>query len=124
MPVIIEIPDWRPARINEFVHKHWAVGHRKKKADRDMLAMYSRGKPKPEWARQVDMEITLKGKQQEADPDSYWKSLLDGLVHAGMLIDDRGMFCRLGQVTYKRGDATHTTIILTDLPKKLINGPA
>jgi hypothetical protein len=48
-------------------------------------------------------------------PDSYWKSLLDALVHAGLLVDDNRQHVQLGEVEFERGTARATTITLEDL---------
>jgi Holliday junction resolvase RusA-like endonuclease len=52
---------------------------------------------------------------RERDPDASWKSVLDGLVHARMLIDDSRKWCKLGDVTFERGSERATTIQLTDI---------
>jgi Holliday junction resolvase RusA-like endonuclease len=52
---------------------------------------------------------------RERDPDASWKSVLDGLVHAHMLIDDSRKWCKLGDVTFERGSERATTIQLTDI---------
>jgi hypothetical protein len=41
-------------------------------------------------------------RQRGADPDAYWKSLLDALVHAGLLVDDSPKWCELGPVRFER----------------------
>ncbi len=64
--------------------------------------------------RRVDLKITNR-LGRERDPDASWKSVLDGLVHARMLIDDSRRWVKLGDVTVERGSERSTCITLTDL---------
>ncbi len=111
------IPAWRPARLNELLSGSWHQAARRKKSDRVFIATYAQqaGIPHATGKRRVSLEITLKGRQQQVDPDGYWKSLLDALVHARMLIDDRSEFCELGSVTYSRNGEARTTIVLEEI---------
>lgn len=113
----IPIKRWRPASLNQLMSGHWRAKHRLKLADRELVGMYAvqAGVPKAEGKRRVSLEIVLQGRQQEADPDAYWKSLLDALVYAGLLVDDSREWCELGAVTYSRGDEGSTTIVLEDV---------
>ncbi len=110
----ITIEKWRPARLNEFVGKHWSMGAKLKKLDRTIVFAHSTTKPKAEEKRRVDVHMVLGPRQKESDPDSRWKSLLDALVFSKMLIDDTGMYVQLGDVTYSRGEPK-TIITLTDM---------
>jgi hypothetical protein len=49
-------------------------------------------------------------------PDSYFKSLLDALVSAGLLVDDSAKFCELAPTTYERATRRASVITLTDIP--------
>ena len=44
-----------------------------------------------------------------------WKSLLDGLVRAGLLVGDCADFVELGTVEFRRGVESCTEVILEDL---------
>jgi hypothetical protein len=79
------------------------VAARRKKADAQMIAVYGRSIPKAVGKRRVDLEIILKPKQRGGDVDAYNKSLLDGLVRCGLLVDDNRQHVELSQPTYSRG---------------------
>ncbi len=117
---VIEIPQWHPAKLNQLVGCHWAVRSKLKKRDWQIIALYASGyrsmATTAAGKRRVSLVITLAPRQRGGDPDSYWKSLLDALVHAGLLVDDSPKWCELGPVEYRRGSEMATTIILEDLP--------
>lgn len=75
--------------------------------------------PKATGKRRVSMEITMGKGMREYDFDNSWKSLLDGLVKAGMLVDDRNAYCQLGTITHIRDSSKWnewgTTVILEDV---------
>jgi hypothetical protein len=45
---------------------------------------------------------------------AYFKSLLDALVKAGLLVNDSGRWCELGPVTFDRRPPRQTAVILQD----------
>lgn len=111
------IPEWRPMRLNETMGRHFHVIGRRKKQDRAIVWAYclKERAPAATGKRRVSLEITLSGRQKEADIDAYQKSVLDSLVHAKMLIDDSGKWAEWGGVTYRRGKQGKTVIILEDV---------
>lgn len=111
----ITIPNWKPAALNEYVGKHWTVGHKLKKRDREMIKSHTIFQSFAVRKRRVDCHIELGPKQRQTDPDSRWKSLLDALVAAEQLVDDTSEWCQMGEVTYSRGKLK-TIITLTDIP--------
>lgn len=117
MKHIMTIKDWRPATLNKLIGSHWATAGQLKALDRSLVghAVKYHDVPKATSRRRVDVHIVLKGRQQKADVDAYWKSLLDALVQSGALGNDTRQWCMLGDTTYSRGDQTSTTITLTDL---------
>jgi Holliday junction resolvase RusA-like endonuclease len=64
----------------------------------------------------VSLRITLARGQRGPDPDAWWKSALDALVHAGLLTDDNRQGVELGPVEYDRGPHRKTVITLEDIP--------
>jgi hypothetical protein len=113
------IPRWTPVAVNILLHCHWATAARRKAVDRNLIAGYClfHRLPIATGPRRVDLLIT-RGKSQrgrDGDPDCFWKSLLDSLVHAKMLIDDSRRWVQLGSVTFDRGPERATTITLTDI---------
>ncbi len=111
------IPNWIPVALNRYVGRHWSAGHKLKKVDRQIIMGYTllNRFPQATGMMEVSMVITLQGRDKERDPDSMWKSVLDALKHAGLLVDDSRRWCRLGDVSFQRGDVRSTTIILTEL---------
>lgn len=111
------IPNWRPARDNELINCHWRTKHKRKKADAETVGVYAMVAKVPPAIdkRRVSLEITLKGRQQQADPLAYAKSLLDALVACRLLIDDKAQFMEWAGVMYKRGKDAGTTIVLEDI---------
>ena len=113
----LTVPGWHPARLNQWDGCHWSRRSRLKKADRELIACYARlaeialatGK------RRVSLHLTLGPGQRAGDPDSYWKSLLDALTHAGLLVDDNRQNVELGPVHFVRGETCETLVILEDL---------
>ncbi|WP_435018466.1 hypothetical protein TA3x_000440 [Tundrisphaera sp. TA3] len=113
----ITIPRWHPATVNQLLGGHWSKGHRLKKRDRQMIWAYAQGKPKATGKRLVELTIILKPKQRGSDPDAFFKSLADALVHAGLLKDDNRQGVELAPVAYERGTEADwgTRIRLTDI---------
>lgn len=52
---------------------------------------------------------------KECDPDAFWKSTLDSLVHAKLLVSDTPQGVVQGDVTQTRAKKLKTTIILEEL---------
>ncbi len=117
MTQLLTIPGWHPARLNELMHCHFATRAKRKRIDRDMVAGYAllNGTTKAEGKRRVFLHLTLAPKQRAGDPDAYWKSLLDALVHAGLLTDDNRQGCEIESVTFARGEKRKTATILEDI---------
>jgi hypothetical protein len=112
----LTIPNWQPATVNQLL-----VGVRGrirlKKQDRELVGWYARaaGIPRATTPRRVSLRITLGPRQRAADPDAHWKSLLDALVCAGLLVDDSRKWVQLGAVVFERGPARSTAIVLEDV---------
>jgi hypothetical protein len=112
----IVIPNWHPCRLNDLYAGHWARRARLKRADRELIGAYARLQaiPRATGKRRVALTITLGPRQRAADCDAYHKSLLDALVHTGILLDDSPAWCELSPVQFRRGERG-TEITLTDL---------
>ncbi len=117
-PVEIRIEHWHPAKLNELMGGHWSRGHRLKKRDREIIWAYSQKAAHAIHKRRVELTITLKKGQRAADPDAQWKSLLDALKHAGLIVEDNRQGVELLPVRYERGTETDwgSVIRLWDLP--------
>ena len=112
----IHIPRWRPTPLNKLLSGHWSKAARLKKADKHMIWSHSLLVPKATGKRRVDLHVILGPGMRRTDVDSMWKSGLDGLVAAGMLIDDTTEWTELGSVTFGRNKAEGSTVItLTEI---------
>lgn len=115
--VTLTIPGFRFATLNELMRGHWAHRSRLKRRDRCAVALFARlaGLSAAAGKRRVSVSITYSGRQQAADVDAYWKSLLDALVAAGLLVDDSPAWCEIGEVRQARGETTATVIELENV---------
>jgi len=114
---VLFIPGWIPTSLNK-LSGHWAERGRKKKAERNLLAaivaVQRVGEAKGR--RRIDLHLVLPTGKRSPDPDNLWKSVLDALVHAKILIDDNPTWREQGVVTYARslGGLTGTFILITE----------
>ena len=85
--------------------KHLTSIRKIKRLDRDIVAAYARqnGLAKADGKRRVTLTLTLTAAQRRCDPDAYWKSLCDALVHTALLLNDSPKWCVLELVQYDRG---------------------
>jgi len=111
----IVISNWHPARLNELLNACKWKRLRIKKDDKELVAAYGRDVPKATGKRRVSIMLTLAPRQRAGDPDAYWKSLLDALVKAKLLLDDNRQHCELGTVEFERGKKRETRITLEDI---------
>lgn len=113
----LEIPHWHPTRLNDLVNCHWSKRAKLKKSDREWVGAYALLKriPPAKGKRRISLVLTLDPGQRAGDPDAFWKSLLDALVHCKLLVDDNRQGVELGTVKFKRGQAQETEITLEDL---------
>jgi hypothetical protein len=111
------VPRWHPQPLNKLLGCHWGTRAKLKRADADMIAIYAMqaGVPRATGRRRVVLRLTLGPGQQAADPDAYWKSLLDALARAGLLVDDNRQGVELGGVVFDRGVEQAMTVILENL---------
>ena len=117
MEYTITITHWHPARLNQWDGRHWSVRAGLKKADRVLVAWYAKACRVPEaiCKRRVSLILTLASRQRSPDPDAFWKSSLDALTAAGLLVNDSGLWCELGTVKFRRGQDRQTELVLEDL---------
>lgn len=122
---LFSIQNWQPATVNELLKLHWSAAAKLKKRDKGYIAVHSLKVPKAKGKRQVILTIYLGYKQRGADPDAYFKSLLDALVHNQLLVDDSPKWCELMPVRYDRhSDRQKETVIelidVADVPKRRV----
>lgn len=121
MKYTIVIPDWHPASLNQLLALHWAERNRLKSIDATMIRAYGLEAGVPEAQGRRRVTLTLMSRRTRRDPDASWKSLLDGLVTAGFLIDDSDPFAELAPIRYATGPRT-TIIELEDLEEDRVEG--
>lgn len=115
--LLIEIPNWHPAPLNQLLGGHWARAARRKKTDRRMIEAYCylAQVPRATGKRRLSLTIVLAPGQRACDPDAYHKALLDGLVHCGALRNDSHRWVELAPVQFERGKNKTTRIVLEDV---------
>jgi hypothetical protein len=112
---VVRFNDWHPTRLNELLGNSRAAG-RKKKKDREVLVAGFHEVPKASVKRRVYLRITLGPGQHGGDVDAYWKTVLDGLKHAGAIVDDRQKWCEIVPMpAYERGPVRKTEITVEDI---------
>lgn len=112
----ISIPNWQPAKINEWDGCHWSKRAKLKKSDRNIIKHYSKHVPEAAGKRLVKLVIQLGYRQRGGDPDSPWKSLLDALTANKLLVDDNKEYVELAPVEYLpnlSGKDGHTASFIT-----------
>lgn len=111
------LEDFTPTSLNR-LKGHWGAGHRLKKSDRQLVAHYAReqGLPEATGRRKVGVYVTLGPKQRAPDADNLFKSLLDALKQARLIVDDGPLHLELGPVEYSRGPRRRTVVALEDVP--------
>lgn len=117
----LTIHGWLPTRLNQL------IGHRRKagalkKRDRIVISNAARfqGIEMASGPRKVGIELTFGKGDRSGDPDAYYKSLLDGLVHAGLLTGDTYRRVQFTQPVFKRASKRKTVITLEDVE---VEGP-
>ncbi len=117
MTQTLTIDGWMPCRLNTLLRLHWSIRNASLKLDAQVLAVEAReqGITKATGRRRVSLEIRHQRRVTPPDPDSLWKSLLDGLVKCRLLVDDSAKFCELGPVSVVAADGRGMTVVLEDL---------
>ncbi len=110
------IPGWAPTFDNR-LKCHPMVAHRRKKRDADVVATAALvfGVPKATGKRRL--AVTIRGRYGRF-PDDFapFKSLLDALVRAGLLVDDARQWCEVVfPPTFERAMAKETVLVLEDI---------
>ena len=101
--ITIKIDNLQPTPLNKLLG-NWRAAMGLKKKDRNIIAWHCLNLPKASQKRRVTLTIILGKGQRGCDPDAYFKSMLDALVHAGMLVDDSYKWIELAPVKFIRGD--------------------
>ena len=116
----LTIIGWTPTPLNQLLGNHWKA-HRLKKADREVIiwAQHCVRLPTAVTRRRVSLQIVFGKGQRRCDPDAYWKTVNDALVHAKLLVNDNPRWCQLGSVDVSREETAATRILLEDIPEEI-----
>lgn len=118
MSYTVRIDGFHPARLNELLTMHWAKAQRRKQADYQVLlvAMQNGKVPNATGPRSLHLTWVMGPRNKvKPDPDGLAKSLLDGLVRTGRLVDDNPAMLTFLPVTYQRAKEKGIVLTLTDL---------
>ena len=121
------ITDWHPTSVNVLLGAAYAgrgarfAAAARKREDAKLLAIYCRvfEVPRATGPRRVSLTLGLGPRMRSPDPDNLWKSLLDGLVKCGVLVNDSPRWCEPRWCGTTRG-LKATTVVIEDLPKKMM----
>lgn len=115
----IEIPGWHPTTLNKLMNVHWAVRGRMKAQDASIIKRYAEESdvPPADKIRVVTLTYIIKEKSRAKfpDEDNIWKSPLDALKHAKMIVDDSPDWLKKNPVVYLRAKEKGTIIELEDV---------
>lgn len=113
----IRIPDWWPTPLNQLINRHHMAAHRLKKTDAQLIQLMAQrqGVPAATGKRRVSLVIILPPRRRAPDPDAFWKSLLDGLVGAGLLRNDSQHWVECSPVEFARGKRLCSYVTLEEL---------
>jgi hypothetical protein len=96
------IEGWRPVPTNLYMRMHFGKRKRTRKRIAEILALYKRLNkvPDAQGKRRVGLHIMLGKWEKRADPDAYWKALLDAMQDAYLLTDDSYEGVELAPIKY------------------------
>lgn len=116
---VLHMPDFTPVSLNVLM-RGVRQRIRAKRGDRDLIALEATLQqiPKATVCRRVSLFITIARGQRVLDEDNCWKSILDALVCAGLLVNDSPVWVKRGDVHWARavhGCQRTTFIVLEDM---------
>lgn len=112
----LEIPGWMPTPLNKLMG-HWGTRSKNKAKDRSQISMALKvyNVSKATGKRKVSIIVILPKGKRACDPDALHKSLLDGLVQGGGLVNDSKDWVAFTQPLFARGEYLCTYITLQDI---------
>jgi Holliday junction resolvase RusA-like endonuclease len=116
MTHMLHIEGFLPATVNQLLAAgRWAW--KLKKKDRERVAMHARlvGIPPATGKRRVTLTLTMGHRMRTPDPDGVWKSILDAMKYAKLIVDDRKECVELAPVRFGRAKVKATTVVLEDV---------
>lgn len=111
----VVIPGWCPPSLNRLLRRHWSVVSRAKREAEGKVAgaCAAAGVHRAMGRRRVSLSV-FRADGKHADGDNLWKSILDGLVKVGALVDDGPRWLEAGPYLAAPGE-TRTVIAIEDL---------
>lgn len=119
----IVIPDFLPTSLNKLLRMHWSKRLKVQQSEWDLIAYYCAGSDNnpgirralaPDRRRRVHLQFEHTGKRPP-DPDNLLKTVIDGLVKCGRLVDDSQKWLDLETPTVVRGPRRRTVILMEDV---------
>jgi Holliday junction resolvase RusA-like endonuclease len=115
-PWILEIPGYLPLSLNRLMRsRKLRMSEPKRAAEHFGIARLVFNVPKATGKRRVSLVFTVAKGKPKPDPDNLVKVVLDGLVKAGVLVDDSDEWCELGGIKLQTGQHPKTMAIVEDL---------
>ncbi len=115
-PYILEIPGYLPLSLNRLMRsRKLRMSEPKRAADHFTLAALVFRVPKATGKRRVSLVFTVQKGKPKPDPDNLVKVVLDGLVKAGVLVDDSDEWCQLGGIRMEVGKHPKTMAIVEEM---------
>jgi Holliday junction resolvase RusA-like endonuclease len=115
-PYVLEIPGYLPLSLNRLMRsRKLRMSEPKRAAEHFGIARLVFGVPKATTKRRVSLVFTVAKGKPKPDPDNLVKVVLDGLVKAGVLVDDSDEWCQLGGIRMEVGQHPKTMAIVEDL---------
>lgn len=113
----MEIPGWHPAPLNKLLGSHWGAAARMKSKDKQIIAnaVMAYQVPPAFGKRRVSLTIVYPKGKRKHDPDAFFKSLNDALVHSKALFADTSNYIELGSIKYAKGDELTSYVTLEDV---------
>lgn len=115
-PWTITVEDWHPPTVNSLMRGHWAKRGRVKKSAtyRVTLECKKFAVPVADRKRKVEITVYCPNMSRQPDPDNTLKAVLDGLSHAGAIVDDKSQWCEWTTPVVLKGKKC-TVIRISDL---------
>lgn len=103
-------------RVNELIKRDWRHGWRLGKKDKKMVAeeCFAARVKDATGKRRVELHVIL-GPRQRADPDCFWKVLLDSLKACRAIRDDDRTWCEITPPTFERGPRAGIVVTITEV---------
>lgn len=111
------IDGWHPTLKNVLIRLHWSKRNKAVQGDKAVVfwAARAQGLTKAAGKRYVTLLVRHTKNAKVGDPDAFWPNINDGLVAAGLLVDDNKDWLKLGGVTFEVAHRKGVVVTLEDL---------